>query len=293
MAAPSVPHESMESTACDPSTQLSSPMPWEQVSDGEMQIPEAESSVQPASPAPLQEPFSFSSSLTEEAGSSPSAPICESVPTDSADSLLTATDPEHLAVRDEQSLSVVPSETEVAPGCCAEAPRESSFSWNSVFDKAWKFAAGTMAPSPEHELDTSTASSRNEDCVTPAPPMPAESPAPELSAFVPLSTSDTAPPPASVPPAMPASFSTVVEEQTIPEVESGSSGESLASEPVPAEIRLTEEPPLSSTVPLKPEEPPSRPEEIAPPVGAPSHWNTGEVAVQVHRPSKKKKRWGK
>src|SRR5262249_31068027 len=85
MAAPSVPHESMESTACDPSTQLSSPMPWEQVSDGEMQIPEAESSVQPASPAPLQEPFSFSSSLTEEAGSSPSAPICESVPTDSAD----------------------------------------------------------------------------------------------------------------------------------------------------------------------------------------------------------------
>src|SRR6185503_7762553 len=26
---------------------------------------------------------------------------------------------------------------------------------------------------------------------------------------------------------------------------------------------------------------------------APSHWNTGEVAVQVHRPSKKKKRWDK
>ena len=290
LAAPAVPHESMESTACDPSTQLPSPMPWEQVSDGEMQIPEAESSAQPASPAPLQEVFSFSSSsLTEEAGNSPSALVCDPVPTDSADSLLTVTDPEHLAVRDEQSLSVEPLETESAPGSVAEAPRESSFSWNSVFDKAWKFAAGTMAPSPERELDTNAVSNGEEDSVTPAPPMPAESPAPELSPYVSLSTSDAAPPPASVTPAMPASFSTVVEEQTIPEV----ACESLASEPVSAEIRLAEEPPPSSTVPLKPEEPPSRPKEIAPPVGAPSHWNTGEVAVQVHRPSKKKKRWEK
>ncbi|HKC94957.1 MAG TPA: tetratricopeptide repeat protein, partial [Nitrospira sp.] len=291
MAAPAVPHESMESTAGDPSTQLSSPMPWEQISDGEMQIPEAESSAQPASPAPLQEAFSFSSSpsLTEEAGNSPSALVCDPVPTDSADSLLTVTDPEHLAVRDEQSLTVQPLETESAPGSVAEAPRESTFSWNSVFDKAWKFAAGTMAPSPERELDTNAISNREEDSVTPAPPMPAESPAPELSPYVSLSTSDAAPPLASVTPAMPASFSTVVEEQTIPEV----AGESLASVPVSAEIRLAEEPPPSSTVPLKPEEPPSRPKEIAPPVDAPSHWNTGEVAVQVHRPSKKKKRWEK
>ncbi|HKC96053.1 MAG TPA: hypothetical protein VKB81_18725, partial [Nitrospira sp.] len=120
-----------------------------------------------------------------------------------------------------------------------------------------------------------------------------ESPAPELSPYVPLSTSDPAPPSASMTPAMPASFSTVVEEQTIPEMESGSSGESLALEPASAEIRLAEEPAPSSTVTLKPEKPPSRPEENAPPVGAPSHWNTGEMAVQVHRPSKKKKRWEK
>jgi len=293
MAAPAVPHESMESTTCDPSTQLSSPMPWEQVSDGEMQILEAESSVQSASPAPLQEPFSSFSSLTEEAGSSPSALVSDSVPTDGVDPLLRATDPEHSAVRDEQPLSIVPLETESAPGSVAEAPRESSFSWNSVFDKAWKFAAGTMAPSPERELDTNTVPSTEEDCVTPAPPMPAESPAPELSPYVPLSTSDPAPPSASVTPAIPASFSTVVEEQTIPEMESGSSGESLALEPVSAEIRLAEEPAPSSTVTLKPEKPPSRPEENAPPVGAPSHWNTGEMAVQVHRPSKKKKRWEK
>src|SRR5262249_24990698 len=182
MAVPAFPYESMASAACDTSTQLSSPMPWEQVSDGEMQIPEAESSAQPASPAPLQEAFSFSSSssLTEEAGNSPSALVCDPVPTDSADSLLTVTDPEHLAVRDEQSLSVAPLETESAPSSVAEAPRESSFSWNSVFDKAWKFAAGTMAPSPERELDTNAISNREEDSVTPALPMPTESPAPEL-----------------------------------------------------------------------------------------------------------------
>ena len=293
MAAPAVPHESMESTACDPSTQLSSPMPWEQVSDGEIKIPEAESPAQPTSPAPHEEPFSFSSSLTEEAGSSPSAIVFDTVPTDTADPLLTATDIEHSAACDEQSLSVVPVETESAPSSVAEAPRESSFSWNSVFDKAWKFAAGTMAPSPERELDTNPVSNREEECVTPTLPIQAESPAPELSPYVPLSTSDAAPPPASVTPASPASFSTVVEEQTIPEVESGSSGKSLTPEPVSDEIRLADEPPPPSTIPPKPQEPLSRPEEIAPSVGAPSHWNTGEVAVQVHRPSKKKKRWEK
>ncbi|HEX5550572.1 MAG TPA: hypothetical protein VFX36_07055, partial [Nitrospira sp.] len=33
--------------------------------------------------------------------------------------------------------------------------------------------------------------------------------------------------------------------------------------------------------------------EAAPPSPTSSHWNTGEVAVQVHRPSKKRKRWDK
>ena len=37
----------------------------------------------------------------------------------------------------------------------------------------------------------------------------------------------------------------------------------------------------------------STPAETSPPQTTSSHWDTGEVAVQVHRPSKKKKRWEK
>ena len=65
--------------------------------------------------------------------------------------------------------------------------------------------------------------------------------------------------------------------------ETDSSVEQPNPAPVPVEKSAVEE--------LTAEEPPSKPTETAPPANAPSHWNTGEVAVQVHRPTQKKKPW--
>jgi hypothetical protein len=302
IAEPAVPPVSMEPAPLDSSSTLSSPMPWEQVSDAAMQIPEGEYSPQPTSSFSLQEPFSLSSSPTEEVLSSSSSLAFDPVPTDGADSAPALTDLDRSSSHDEQSRSVISVEAEPVP----DTHRVASFSWNSVFDKAWKLAAGTMAPSSERELERDAGSIREEDSASevspspisivpdmaPAPLMPADSPAPELSPFVPQSFSDAAPP-ASATPAMPASFSTVIEEQTIPEVETGSPSESTEPEPVSVENRSAEESRQAMSDPPNVADPPSEPDGTTPPAGAPSHWNTGEVAVQVHRPSKKKQRWDK
>ncbi|HSC56281.1 MAG TPA: tetratricopeptide repeat protein, partial [Nitrospira sp.] len=286
-AEPSVLLESMEPARTDSSALLSSPMPWEQVSDAAMQIPEVEAS--PPESAPLEEPPS--SSVTEEA-SSPTSPLASNPESDSA---------------------------------AVETPQPTSFSWNSVFDNAWKFAAGTMAPShtapseqaqellsepqragwhPEQESEEHGRSSPISMVpnIAPSPPTPADSPTAELPTFVSHQSSDDIPL-AQLAPAMPASFSTVVEDQKIPEAEpapteppgAASSVDRTRTEPVLVENRSTsEDPPQAiSSAPSTVVESPPMPHETAPPAGAPSHWNTGEVAVQVHRPTKKKKRWDK
>jgi len=287
-AEPSVLLESMEPARTDSSAVLSSPMPWEQVSDAAMQIPEVEAS--PPESTPLQEPPS--SSVTEEA-LSPTSPLASNPESDSA---------------------------------AVETPQPTSFSWNSVFDNAWKFAAGTMAPShtapseqgqelssepqqagwhPERESEEHGRSSPISMVpnIVPSPPIPADSPIAELPTFVSHQSSDDIPL-AQLAPAMPASFSTVVEEQKIPEAEpvptetsgAASSVERTSTEPVLVESRLTSDDPpqaISSAPPPTIVEPAPILQETAPPAGAPSHWNTGEVAVQVHRPTKKKKRWDK
>ncbi len=288
---PTILPESMEPASIGPSATLSSPMPWEQLSDAAMQIPEAEFS----QPTPLSVP----EPLNEEGLSSSSPLVSDQGPMDRVDSSLPPTDLERSPAGDEPLTSVEPSEMESSSYTAVEAPRASSFSWNSVFDKAWKLAAGTMAPSPERELerDGVSISEENSDSaaspspismvsdIASAPAIPADSPAPELATFVGSQAPSM--------PAMPASFSTVIEEQAIPETEpvpiepseTGFSVEQANPAPVPVEKSAVEE--------LTAEEPPSKPTETAPPANAPSHWNTGEVAVQVHRPSKKKKRWEK
>jgi hypothetical protein len=282
-AEPTASPASTEPEKVDSSATLSSPMPWEQVSDAAMQIPETES-----------ESFSLSSSPGDQVLDSSGSVVSDSVTTGSVDSLSLLTDSAPPFDGDKISLDKEPSITESAPHISEDPSRPTSFSWNSVFDKAWKFAAGTMAPSPDQELEKQTGSIREEDLAIvnpldnpPALPLPADSPAPELASFTQFSSEAT--PPAQVTPAMPASFSTVIEEQTIPEVETGPLHQSVSMENGPAV-----DPQQAMSLPLNVEEPPpSKPAETAPPVGAPSHWNTGEVAVQVHRPSKKKKRWEK
>ncbi len=112
---------------------LTAPMPWEQVSDGAMQIPESQSSAEP-SPSPS------GMDVTNDTSMSP-AVLSDTTPT--ATDLDNSTD--HGALRTE----VAVSERDATMSRTDDSPESTSFSWNSVFDKAWKFAAGTIAPSPD------------------------------------------------------------------------------------------------------------------------------------------------
>jgi hypothetical protein len=206
------------------SAQLSAPMPWEQISDPAITIPV------PDHTAPLPPPEEIFSEM----------PLA--VPEDLSVAGHAAYDQAPTAASSVEHVEAPPMEDlpspESAPSA-GEVPSTSSFSWNSVFDKAWKFTAGTMAPSPtvpDKEFGWSD---------DPQPPT-------NLSAVAPPIIQQEEPS-SSPPSAMPAVCETGSEVQEVPP------------------------------------EPPA----MAPPSDTASHWNTGEVAVQVHRPSQKKKRWEK
>lgn len=372
--------ESVEAASTGVSSGLPSPMPWEQVADGAMQIPEAE-------PSPVPDGI-LSGELTLAAPdvtpqSAPPLPSSDPIPFQLADQTAAAVS-DRSADAEEFRLDIAAPEKESPTESATETSRTSSFSWNSVFDKAWKFAAGTTSPGtptpsekPQEESWDLQDVGRNRES-EPAPhgsspieaaaapqtsPVPTEeatvseglasspghpsgqaveeravrgedtfrvasapaaSPAPEPessfpepiesgSAVLPAYQAALSPdsePASPVLPAMPVSFSTVVEEQHIPEAEPSaveplemtepvepvhpeSSSVALAPEPAPVEPQPVPEE-LSQTVNVAPTiaEPPP-PVSVPPPVGAPSHWNTGEVAVQLHRPTAKKKKWEK
>ena len=206
---------------------LSAPMPWEQISDPAIQISSSEAAPIP----PFQDALCDVAPILSEAAEQTAA--LESTPMTEAPSAGIESPP----VDDIQS-------SEPAPSPEPESPPTSSFSWNSVFDDAWKFTGGTMAPSPPVPLERA---------------FEEEPSAPEL-----LEASETVDveEPAIAAPSLQAEI--VGDAGTSPEAVVA-----LPIEPLPAPISAATQ------------------QETA------SHWNTGEVAVQVHRPSKKKKRWEK
>ncbi len=148
---------SFEPSETGESIQMPSPMPWEHVADPALQIPELES----APSAPMPE-VSTDSSSEQDLALSPPAVV--------------DLDPE-LAVK---PLEVASSQPEVQAAAVSEAAQEfkqadeqeptpsvpKSFSWNAIFDTAWKIAAGTTAPSSSTsapEPDPSTASDIKEE----------------------------------------------------------------------------------------------------------------------------------
>jgi hypothetical protein len=219
---------------------LSAPMPWEQVSDPAIQI-----SVTETAPTPrLQEFESNVSAAVPDTLGSPTI----SDPARSAQPAAEMTEgpPMELAHTTEPDASA------------GEISSATSFSWNSVFDKAWKFTAGTMAPSPT--VPSEIAHQATDE------PQAVETQAVESSVVEPPMVASPCGQEDLVSPVAPetVSFSTTVHEQIPQEIVS---------------VAPVESPPT-------PAEPPS-PQETS------AHWNTGEVAVQVHRPSKKRKRWEK
>ena len=200
------------------SAQLSAPMPWEQISDPAIKIavPDNTASV------PLPEEILSAIPVAEDSTAAGDAAYEASTPASSVENV------EAPPIEDVPSLEPAPSAGEIPP--------TSSFSWNSVFDKAWKFTAGTMAPSP---------TGPDKETGWPDEPQHPEAP---------------------------------VEENSIQQEEPSS----------PPSVM-----PMTCETGSEAQESPSMPPAMASPSDTTSHWNTGEVAVQVHRPSQKKKRWEK
>ena len=215
---------------------LSSPMPWEQVSDAAMQIPEEEPApLSPAEDRPFHiataEPELALSSAAVDVEASPAKPALDQDAAPSSD-------------------STPPPDSPSLPSTDSAQP--ASFSWNSVFDKAWKFTAGTMAPSTPVPSRIGHEPGDQEQPGQAAPPSPETTDDPDLKQSIAIVSSPHLETPLlPLEPAVSASSSAIVEEGAVHE-----------------------------TV-VEPTSPTAVPSE---------HWNTGEVAIQVHRPSKKRKR---
>ncbi|HET8721243.1 MAG TPA: hypothetical protein VFM24_04405 [Nitrospira sp.] len=225
------------------SAALSAPMPWEHISDPAIEIPAAESS-------PTAQP----QELQLEAAATPPPATDAPAPSPGVAPFTQAAQEETLtpAVK-----AVASSEATGESG--TEEASSSAFSWNSVFDKAWKFTAATMAPSATVPSEAGPQSSHEFE---PAQPEAAASSVAEPPTVSPPTAQEILPPlPA---PEAPAPSSTSIEEQLR---EEGVSVPPAETRPAPADA--------------------SSKSEVS------AHWSTGEVAVQVHRPSKKKKRWQK
>jgi hypothetical protein len=213
---------------------LSSPMPWEQVSDAAMQIPEEEPA--PLSPAE-DRPFHMSTTEPELAVSSAAVDVEASPPKPVLDQDAAPS-----------SDSSPPPDSRSLPSTDSAQP--ASFSWNSVFDKAWKFTAGTMAPNTPVPSRIAHEPGDQEQPGQAAPPCPETTHDPDSITIV---------------------SSPHLETPLLPLEPAGSSASSSA---------IVEEGAVHESV-VEPTSPTAVPSE---------HWNTGEVAIQVHRPSKKRKR---
>ncbi len=144
---------SVDSTGTADSVSIPSRMPWEHVADPALQILETEAG--PSAP----KPEAASISLNEPAVASGQSTSMDLEPLAAAQPL------EDTPFKPTSSQSAIvpeaaqdPQQVE-SPSPTPSAPK--SFSWNAIFDTAWKIAAGTTAPSfstPVTEPDTSAIS---------------------------------------------------------------------------------------------------------------------------------------
>jgi hypothetical protein len=220
---------------------LPAPMPWEQISDPAIQIAVADAQLS----RPLEE---LSPSLDISAPeSSPSL-----APPDVGPASGTGGEE-----AEGPSMTLAES-SETCTRFEAASPSSSSFTWNSVFDKAWKSTGGTGAPTPTTPPSLGLSSERHDP--EPWAP-PADGVLDGLVTATPSCQEDTA----AIVPAIEVSDAPIIVNQEVSQAECAP-----LLEPLSVTISAPSSPPATS-----------------------SHWNTGEVAVQVHRPSKKRKPWDK
>jgi len=313
------------------STGLSAPMPWEQAGNSTIRIEE----VAP-SPAPLA--LSEGVSRPEFVSNQLPNPVPGLDLTEASESIFAA---------EPSTIPAAPPEPEVSTPSPTDSSPTVPFSWNTVFDGAWKSAGGTLSPSSPAALSkpgTSLQDARELESVepesvpepefssptrtsTPEPLVSFNDPQPSPSALLSEEPSRPEEPPTfssddsssfkvdlSVPPlsepvepareSEPVSLPSFMEPQPeapVPEISVPEPSLSVvipdaqsASEPVSTECHerpiplspVAEAPPLSAA-------PSDTLSASAAAMDATSHWSTGEVEVQPHRPSEKKRNWDK
>ncbi|HLA61224.1 MAG TPA: tetratricopeptide repeat protein, partial [Nitrospiraceae bacterium] len=220
---------------------LSSPMPWEQIESSTISIEEATPSTAPLAPSEGAPLLDRESVLAPSASTQPEL-VSDQMPSSAPVRDLTEPSESIFATEPSTIPSVLP-EPEVSIPSPVDSSSTVPFSWNTIFDGAWKFAAGTLSsssPAAPSKPGTSLQDARELGSV-----QPESVPEPEPSA--PSITSTPEPPVSfSDPEALPAAHPSILSEA------SGSIAETDA-------IRESDFPQPTAALPS---EEPSRPEEL-------------------------------
>jgi hypothetical protein len=232
------------------SPELSSPMPWEQIENSTVRIEEATPSSAPSAQSD-EMPLSGS-----ESGLAPSSTIQSEFVSDHLMTPSPVSDPtepsESVFATEPSTIPSVLPEPEVSTPPTDDSSPTVPFSWNTVFDGAWKFASGTLSSS------SSAAPSRPDSVSQDAPEVesvqaePASdpaifSPSGTSTSELPVSFSDPEPLPSTHPSILSAASGSIVESDAV--------GESDLSQAAP--VRFSEEPSQTETPATLSNDPPS------------------------------------
>jgi hypothetical protein len=171
---------------------LSSPMPWEQIENATIRIEEAA----PLAPSEGALLFGDESVLTPSVVTQPES-VSDQLASPAPAPDLTEPSESIFAVDPSMSPTVLP-EPEVPAPSAADSSSAVPFSWNTVFEGAWKFGAGTSsssAPSALSKPGTSLQDARELESVEPesAPELPLSAPFITSAPEPPVSFSDPEP----------------------------------------------------------------------------------------------------
>jgi hypothetical protein len=181
---------------------LSSPMPWEQIENATIRIEEAEPSAAPLASSEGALLFGDESVLIPSVITQPES-VSDQLASPAPAPDLTEPSESIFAVEPSTSPAVLP-EPEISTPSAADSSPTVPFSWNTIFDGAWKFGAGTSsssAPSAVSKPGTSSQDARELESVQPesAPELPLSAPFITSAPEPPVSLSDPEPLPSAYP----------------------------------------------------------------------------------------------
>ena len=217
---------------------LSSPMPWEQIENSTVRIEEATPATAPLAQSDGTPLLGGESVLAPSATTQPEfVPEQLSSPVHVPD--LTEPSESIFAVKPSTSPAVLPeSETPTPSTATVDSSPAVPFSWNTVFDGAWKFASGTLSSSspaaPSKPDADSSQGAKDIDSLQPesVPDPPLLSPSSTSTSELPVSFNNPEP--------LPSAHSSILSEASGSIVESDAIGASDLPQPIL--VRRLEEP---------------------------------------------------